>query len=137
MTLVTGVGFPGGIEDVVDVAPALEWTLPGPWQASQPISLRASPGVISFAWVAEPKLRVMSSWHWAQSLAPTKLAPGTLGGIRTVRFTITQETSRRPHAAVPPNTRALREGKGRIFITCGRRETRRGRGAAGAGPLYA
>src|SRR5262245_3724375 len=94
--------------------PALECTLPGPWQDSQPIFLALSPGAISLACVAVWNVLVIAVWHWTQSLEPTNVAPGTCGGMRTVRVTVAHDTNKRPHTAMPP--------KIRVFVRRKRRE---------------
>src|SRR5687768_3056355 len=64
--------------------------------------LALSPGAVSLAWVAPWNLFVISWWHWTQSLEPTKVAPGTCGGMIIARFPLTHETRSTPQAAMPP-----------------------------------
>src|SRR5688572_17868653 len=64
--------------------------------------LALSPGAVSLAWVASWNLFVIAWWHWTQSLEPTKVAPGTCGGMMIARFPVTHETSSSPQAAMPP-----------------------------------
>ena len=59
--------------------PASTWTLPGPWQASQPVSPSFGSANAILAWVDPAKCSTVSPWHWAQAFEPTYLAPAIWG----------------------------------------------------------
>src|SRR5215470_6053577 len=65
-----------------------------------------SPFAINRAWVAVRKLRVMSSWQVLHSSEPTNSAPGMLGGARSVRLVVLQESRITASAAIPPNAQS-------------------------------
>src|SRR5215207_5331933 len=102
---------------IVPRAPsAFACTLPAPWHASQPVSATLPALRASRLCVAVGNFSVMSAWHSAQALVPTKSAPATNGGASMVGFTATQEMSNRPQAADPPKIRLFRVRHDRKFM---------------------